>query len=1299
MSIDDTLKTLSAELKSYLDKSIADITAAQKERDTANQSLALSQKSLTDAQAKVTTLKSQTDSATQRISTIKSQVERVHTSLDSMRTSALNTIVSINKNGGGAGSATGPTAPDPLPTDPPTEPIPTPAPPRYGAYVYHFGGTVPSDAISSGKATNWNYTGFDGVEVQANMGGVLDKFRVVSNQPSVTTASLYTTATSAFSGFTPFNDGTWRAMVRRIDVSRTGPSFQWHNTTHRTKRATNFGLFAANLESFCSSRSLKRVIMLDTEHYTSYVGSDGVSILSGPQANSASAVAWAATTAVIVGNVLISGGRYYVVTGAGTTGGSAPNHTEGAATNGTATLTVAQPEVFRYSGGTLDTSSRTYAQLRDDVRATGLSDATAIWTNCPTAEVYFSLGLVSLKSSLGESGAYTTDRYGLLVDYIDGFIDYRKSLGVGTTAYNNCYFGDINENHYDAWVPSVTQYYIDDYGNTANGNTGGLGIQRGFSKPRNTDWADHYGIDLSLAPASYAYTSTRAATSSSTTLLVSQTPLAATFSGFDVDRKRVWFPEVGDYNGVGRSVVVSAVTEDGEGGTGTVGTYTCASAVSCEVDSFVGILHPQQIYTAVRNSRLAANRAVFIYGEGGSAKTNRLRFSFVRNFTGSGFRLFPAAYKRAIEAAINDDPFTELPNGYTAPTFEAWGTTIWSKITRDERRKTAGTITNMTKFWDGTTVKPPKTGRNAVQKFQIVIEAGGSQLRNVSVHFNKLRHSSGYEIRSERIRYGEKLDDGTLRPIRLYNTQYKKIKGISTFHYNYFENDVGGAASSENILQPRFRAANKLWASRPDANKYYPEILLQNSFQPVFNVSANQSQTVVVECFVPLDAPSGTYSGTVSICCAGHQVKTIPVSVTVKNFNHPDAPKMTVGFNLGYYEMALRFYNSRYPGGSYQTKIDRTHDFISQMMHWYKLGVVSNGYGETNYLSHNPRPNQQSWVKGDAFTEAKKYLGPGASTGFLLWFIGHYGGWKVSEGQGGLAANNSDFATLISRLADWKSWFDTNAPLVECPFYISDEPPAQMTWTELQAIVTNILAASNGAQNVRLLVTGNINELYDNEPRLTRPMDWAQNREPSAPHNTAATAYQAQANTKLFSYNGKDFAGSQATEAEGMEFLFGMVGDYKLNSLHKFVWETMYYTDSQAGGGTLSVWDTESARTFGTELTTDTKRGYRDSLYSNGDGVWLYTLKDMVNTSQSRETELVAPSYRLPCFSDGVQLVDVLDAAKSVNASAANAIADAINPYPRYKDTGGYTNPINTKSYSPDQYETWSEQLFAILGV
>lgn len=74
--------------------------------------------------------------------------------------------------------------------------------------------------------------------------------------------------------------------------------------------------------------------------------------------------AWAATTAVALGQQLSSGGNLYTVTVAGTTGASAPVHTSGAVANGSATLAfagTAATATATASGGAVNTVTVTNA--------------------------------------------------------------------------------------------------------------------------------------------------------------------------------------------------------------------------------------------------------------------------------------------------------------------------------------------------------------------------------------------------------------------------------------------------------------------------------------------------------------------------------------------------------------------------------------------------------------------------------------------------------------------------------------------------------------------------------------------------------------------------------------------------------------------------------------------------------------------------------------------------------------------------------------------------------------------------
>ena len=83
-----------------------------------------------------------------------------------------------------------------------------------------------------------------------------------------------------------------------------------------------------------------------TEYGTGYTSAPSVYI------GSQGSVAWAGSTAVALGALLSSGGNYYMVTVAGTTGSTAPVHTSGSQTNGTATLLYVTVDNGSGSGAT-----------------------------------------------------------------------------------------------------------------------------------------------------------------------------------------------------------------------------------------------------------------------------------------------------------------------------------------------------------------------------------------------------------------------------------------------------------------------------------------------------------------------------------------------------------------------------------------------------------------------------------------------------------------------------------------------------------------------------------------------------------------------------------------------------------------------------------------------------------------------------------------------------------------------------------------------------------------------------------
>lgn len=85
----------------------------------------------------------------------------------------------------------------------------------------------------------------------------------------------------------------------------------------------------------------------------------GTTLTAAPSIAGAGAANWAASTAVSLGNIRVSGNNVYAVTTAGTTGTVAPTHTSSTAANGTATLlwvgntgTIGTPFVLSVTAGT-----------------------------------------------------------------------------------------------------------------------------------------------------------------------------------------------------------------------------------------------------------------------------------------------------------------------------------------------------------------------------------------------------------------------------------------------------------------------------------------------------------------------------------------------------------------------------------------------------------------------------------------------------------------------------------------------------------------------------------------------------------------------------------------------------------------------------------------------------------------------------------------------------------------------------------------------------------------------------------
>src|SRR6266700_3020004 len=192
------------------------------------------------------------------------------------------------------------------------------------------------------------------------------------------------------------------------------------------------------------------------------------------------------------------------------------------------------------------------------------------------------------------------------------------------------------------------------------------------------------------------------------------------------------------------------------------------------------------------------------------------------------------------------------------PVFAAQGiTAIWAntgedKVTRDDLRATRGANVKNS-AWDGSKISI-FGGRNEVVAFNVILEAGSGAAGNVSVSFNRLTGPSGATITSSSAT-GDGVFGWVGRNIELFYVRYLQIKGLSLVSY---PTTVDERQVPKRMQRPWSGQGipSGTWQSRPDHDKFYPEIAVPLELVPSFNVAGGSNQSIWVDVYIPKSAPA-----------------------------------------------------------------------------------------------------------------------------------------------------------------------------------------------------------------------------------------------------------------------------------------------------------------------------------------------------------------------------------------------------------------------------------------------------------
>ena len=628
-----------------------------------------------------------------------------------------------------------------------------------------------------------------------------------------------------------------------------------------------------------------------------------------------------------------------------------------------------------------------------------------------------------------------------------------------------------------------------------------------------------------------------------------------------------------------------------------------------------------------------------------------------------------------------------LPVGIvTAAVIDPTGnlTAIWAndggdKVTKDELRGTNSPDNINNNVWNGSIVEI-FGAKNEVVAFNLILEAGTQAAENIAVSFTSLTGPGGAVIATTD---SSNLFNWTNRNIELFYVRYLQIKGLSILSYETYD---------ERHIPSRFRrpydvdgSGSGTWNDRPDHDKYYPDIAVPLELVSQFTVAASSNQSIWVDIYIPKAAPTGSYTGNVTVSAGGTTVATVPVSLTVRNFILPDEPnsKTMVYFSR-------ENINKRYLGDDSLADDNAgaiaLRDSHFKVAHRHKISLIDH---ET---AANDRPSNEwlSRLDGTLFTSANGYDGPGVSTGNNIYSIATYGTWQDDW-------NNNESAMQTHAQA-WADWFTANSATTEYFLYLIDESD---NYSQIEQWASWINNAPGSGSNLRSLATMDMTSAVNNCASLDISPSWFTTGDTTT-WQSAVASFENDTNKRVYFYNGvRPATGSFATEDDGVALRQLVWAQYKKGIDRWFKWESTYYNNYQGDMGETNVFTT--ARTFGTYSTVDSELGETGWNHSNGDGVLFYPGTDTVYSSESYGISGPIASLRLKHWRRGIQDVDYIVLAAQLDATSTQQIVNNIVPTVLWEygvddpSDPTYVSTDISWSIDPDVWETARDQLADII--
>jgi len=487
--------------------------------------------------------------------------------------------------------------------------------------------------------------------------------------------------------------------------------------------------------------------------------------------------------------------------------------------------------------------------------------------------------------------------------------------------------------------------------------------------------------------------------------------------------------------------------------------------------------------------------------------------------------------------------------------------------------------------WDGKAIA--LTGaRSEIVAFQVIVEADGSGIDELSVSLSGLAGPNGAAIR-----YTAPDRDPSIsrdRPIQLF-----------VLHYMH----VTEESHADWVWAPGSAAAPR------DTTGWKPvQLVPENARQgrggfPV-RVAPNERQAVFIEIYTGRDRPAGTYTGSV-IAHAGTRTVTTPVSLDILDFALPDRPTLPV----------MVFYEPNQPELYQGMNLDAAYD---RFAHRQRVELV-HAWDQASFEKSSAR------FDGRAFTRDSGYEGPGEGTGNRIAPASFYGP--------GVFATRAGWP----RADAWVTFLAKALPDALSFVYLPDEPTPDR-FPEVRRIADEVHANPGPGRALPTFLTRQI------EPALRGGVDiWAV---PPQALDIAAAASEQAAGRKVWFYNGGRPNGPtlviDAPPTDGR--VVGWAA-FKHHLDGYFFWHGVHWlhNSQKQGERRQNVW------TNPITFDNRGQPNKADFGFINGDGVLVYPGQDVLHPEEDRGLAGPVGTLQLANLRRGLQDYEYLAIARRLH--------------------------------------------------